>query len=46
VRGGRLSLSVGGGVVADSTPEGELAETEVKARAFAALCSGTTVEPR
>jgi anthranilate/para-aminobenzoate synthase component I len=25
-------------VVADSTPEGELAETEVKARAFAALC--------
>ena len=38
VRGGRLSLSVGGGVVADSTPEGELAETEVKARAFAALC--------
>jgi len=38
VRAGRLSLSVGGGVVADSTPEGELAETEVKARAFAALC--------
>jgi para-aminobenzoate synthetase component 1 len=38
VRGSRLSLSVGGGVVADSTPEGELAETEVKARAFAALC--------
>ena len=35
VRGGRLSLSVGGGIVADSTPEGELAETEVKARAFA-----------
>jgi para-aminobenzoate synthetase component 1 len=38
VRGGRLSLSVGGGIVADSTPEGELAETDVKARAFAALC--------
>ena len=38
VRGGRLSLSGGGGIVADSTPEGELAETEVKARAFAALC--------
>ena len=38
VRGGRLSLSVGGGIVADSTPEGELAETEIKARAFAALC--------
>ena len=44
VRGGRLSLSVGGGVVADSTPEGELAETEVKARAFAALC-GAPAEP-
>jgi len=37
VRDGRLSISVGGGVVADSTPEAELAETEVKARAFAAL---------
>jgi para-aminobenzoate synthetase component I len=35
---GRLSLSVGGGIVADSTPEGEWAETEVKARAFARLC--------
>jgi para-aminobenzoate synthetase component 1 len=39
VGGGRLSLSVGGGVVADSTPEGELAETQVKARAFEALCA-------
>jgi anthranilate/para-aminobenzoate synthase component I len=38
VAGGRLSLSVGGGVVIDSTPESELAETEVKARAFARLC--------
>ena len=38
VRGGRLSLSVGGGVVIDSTPDAELAETEVKARAFARLC--------
>ncbi|HXJ21457.1 MAG TPA: anthranilate synthase component I family protein [Polyangia bacterium] len=34
---GRLELSVGGGVVIESTPEGELAETAVKARAFAAL---------
>jgi len=34
---GRLELPVGGGVVIESTPEGELAETAVKARAFAAL---------
>ena len=38
LRGGQLELSVGGGIVIDSTPEGELRETEVKARAFAALC--------
>jgi para-aminobenzoate synthetase component 1 len=37
VSGGRLSLSVGGGIVADSTPEDEFAETEVKAAAFARL---------
>ena len=41
VRDGVLSLSVGGGVVADSTPEGELAETNVKAQAFAALARGS-----
>jgi para-aminobenzoate synthetase component 1 len=35
VSGGRLSLSVGGGIVADSSPEDEWAETEVKAAAFA-----------
>jgi para-aminobenzoate synthetase component I len=34
---GRLTLWVGGGVVADSVPEEELAETEIKARAFARL---------
>ncbi|HSZ81557.1 MAG TPA: anthranilate synthase component I family protein [Polyangia bacterium] len=38
VSGGRLSLSLGGGIVIDSTPEDEWAETEVKARAFARLC--------
>jgi len=38
IRGGQLGLSVGGGIVVDSTAEGELLETEVKARAFAALC--------
>ena len=37
VRRGRLSVSVGSGIVADSEPEAELAETEAKARAFSAL---------
>ncbi|HEY0708903.1 MAG TPA: chorismate-binding protein, partial [Polyangia bacterium] len=37
LEGETLTLWVGGGVVVDSTPEGELAETEVKARAFASL---------
>jgi para-aminobenzoate synthetase component 1 len=39
VSAGRLSLSLGGGIVADSTPENEWAETETKARAFAELCA-------
>jgi anthranilate/para-aminobenzoate synthase component I len=39
VRGGRLTVSVGGGIVADSTPETELEETEVKARAWEVLCA-------
>jgi para-aminobenzoate synthetase component 1 len=33
----RMTLWVGGGIVADSVPEAELAETEVKARAFSRL---------
>ncbi|HXI57455.1 MAG TPA: chorismate-binding protein, partial [Polyangia bacterium] len=37
VRGGRLTLSVGGGIVADSLPTAELAETTAKAAAFANL---------
>ena len=41
LRAGQLELSVGGGIVVDSTPEGELRETEVKARAFAALCGAS-----
>jgi para-aminobenzoate synthetase component 1 len=36
LEGEALSLWVGGGIVIDSLPEAELAETEVKARAFAA----------
>ena len=48
IRDGRLSLSVGGGIVADSNPEDELTETDVKARAFAALYGrgGGAAEPR
>jgi para-aminobenzoate synthetase component 1 len=40
VAAGQLSLSVGGGIVADSDPVAEWEETEVKARAFLALCDG------
>jgi anthranilate/para-aminobenzoate synthase component I len=45
LRAGTLEVSVGGGVVADSTPEDELAETEVKARAFAALSGAGAARP-
>jgi para-aminobenzoate synthetase component 1 len=38
---GRLSLSVGGGIVADSIPEAEWAETETKAAAFRGLCASS-----
>jgi hypothetical protein len=34
---GGCTLSVGGGIVADSTPASELEETVAKARAFTAL---------
>jgi anthranilate synthase component 1 len=37
VRDDLVTLWVGGGIVADSVPEEELRETEVKARAFARL---------
>jgi anthranilate/para-aminobenzoate synthase component I len=37
LRDGDLTLWVGGGIVADSVPEDELRETEIKARAFARL---------
>jgi anthranilate/para-aminobenzoate synthase component I len=40
VRDGRLTLWVGGGIVADSVPEEELRETEVKAQAFVRLATG------
>jgi para-aminobenzoate synthetase component 1 len=41
VRAGRLQVSVGGGIVAESTPEAELAETAIKSQAFAALATPT-----
>jgi para-aminobenzoate synthetase component 1 len=34
VRDGELTLGVGGGIVADSVPDDELAETRIKAQAF------------
>jgi anthranilate/para-aminobenzoate synthase component I len=37
VKDGQLTLWVGGGIVIDSDPAAELAETEVKARAFSKL---------
>jgi thiamine-phosphate pyrophosphorylase len=43
LRADALTLSVGGGIVADSTPDAEMAETEAKARAFTALCGGAGV---
>jgi anthranilate/para-aminobenzoate synthase component I len=45
LRGGQLELSVGGGIVVESTRQGELRETEVKARAFAALCGARPEQP-
>jgi anthranilate/para-aminobenzoate synthase component I len=45
VRDGQLTLWVGGGIVADSVPEDELRETEVKARAFARLAEPAAAEP-
>jgi len=40
VAAGRLTLSVGGGIVADSTPERELEETEEKAAAWRRALAG------
>jgi len=39
-RGGELSWAVGGGIVADSDPDEELAETRVKAQALMAVVGG------
>jgi para-aminobenzoate synthetase component I len=40
IAGAELTLWVGGGIVADSVPEKELEETEIKARAFKDLVTG------
>ncbi len=49
VEDGRLHLGTGGGITWDSTPEGEWAETELKARRLLAVAAGTltarTAEP-
>jgi para-aminobenzoate synthetase component 1 len=37
---GRLHLGTGGGITWDSTPDGEWAETELKARRLLAVASG------
>ncbi|MEH3034072.1 MAG: aminodeoxychorismate synthase component I [Aeromicrobium erythreum] len=42
---GRVWLGVGGGVVADSTPDGELAECFVKAAPLVEAVGGTLAEP-
>jgi len=41
VEDGRLHLGTGGGVTWDSTPDGEWAETELKARRLLAVAAGT-----
>ncbi len=40
VEDGRLHLGTGGGITWDSTPDGEWAETELKARRLLAVASG------
>lgn len=39
VDGERFELSVGGGIVVDSRPEDELAETDIKSQAFLRVCA-------
>jgi para-aminobenzoate synthetase component 1 len=43
--GGRVTFSVGGGIVADSDPEGEYQETLDKARALVTALAGAVVTP-
>ncbi|HEY8525540.1 MAG TPA: chorismate-binding protein [Acidimicrobiales bacterium] len=45
VEDGQLHLGSGGGITWDSTPEGEWAEAELKARRLLAVASGVPVEP-
>jgi para-aminobenzoate synthetase/4-amino-4-deoxychorismate lyase len=46
VRGGRIWLGCGGGVVADSDPDGELAEALAKARPLVEALGGRVAAPR
>ena len=43
VEGGQLHLGTGGGITWDSTPEGEWAETELKARRLLRVAAGEPV---
>ncbi len=45
IEGGRLHLGSGGGITWDSTPDGEWAEAELKARRLLAVASGAPVPP-
>jgi para-aminobenzoate synthetase component 1 len=44
VEDGRLHLGTGGGITWDSTPAGEWAETELKARRLLAVAAGRPVK--
>ena len=45
LRGDRIWLGVGGGIVADSDPAGELEECLIKARPVVAAAGGSLIEP-
>ena len=46
IEDGRLHLGTGGGITWDSTPDGEWAETELKARRLLAVASGSVPAPQ
>jgi para-aminobenzoate synthetase component I len=44
IDGGELNFGTGGGITFDSDPEGEWAETELKAQHLLSVASGTGAE--